>query len=44
MLQPINVSLESLNLITLAPMLVAIAGGLIILVLDLINEKLHKSL
>jgi len=44
MLQPINVSLESLNLITLAPMLIAIAGGLIILVLDLINEKLHKSL
>jgi len=44
MLQPINVSLESLNLITLAPMLVAIAGGLIILILDLINEKLHKSL
>ena len=44
MLQPINVSLESLNLITLAPMLVAIAGGLIILVLDLISEKLHKSL
>ena len=33
MLQPINVSLESLNRITLAPMLVAIAGGLIILVL-----------
>ncbi len=44
MLQPINVSLESLNLITLAPMLIAIAGALIILVLDLINEKLHKSL
>ena len=44
MLQPINVSLESLNLITLAPMLVAIAGGLIILVLDLINKNLHKSL
>jgi NADH-quinone oxidoreductase subunit N len=44
MLQPVNISLESLNLITLAPMLIAIAGGLIILVLDLINEKLHKSL
>ncbi|SFV64120.1 NADH-ubiquinone oxidoreductase chain N [hydrothermal vent metagenome] len=44
MLQPINVSLESLNLITLAPMLIAIAGGLIILILDLINGKLHKSL
>jgi len=44
MLQPINVSLESLNLITLAPMLIAIAGGLIILILDLISDKLHKSL
>ena len=44
MLQPINVSLESLNLITLAPMLIAIAGALIILIVDLINDKLHKSL
>ncbi|HFQ61847.1 MAG TPA: NADH-quinone oxidoreductase subunit NuoN [Epsilonproteobacteria bacterium] len=44
MLQPINVSLESLNLITLAPMLIAIAGGLIILLIDLFNEKLDKSL
>jgi NADH-quinone oxidoreductase subunit N len=44
MLEPINVSLESLNLITLAPMLIAIAGALIILVIDLINNKLHKSL
>ncbi len=44
MLEPIKVSLESLNLVTLAPMLIAIAGGLVILVLDLINEKLHKSL
>ncbi len=44
MLQPVNISLESLNLITLAPMLIAIAGGLIIIVLDLINKKLDKSL
>ena len=44
MLEPIKVSLESLNLVTLAPMLLAIAGGLVILVLDLINDKLHKSL
>jgi len=44
MLQPINVSLESLNLITLAPMLIVIAGALVILILDLINDKLHKSL
>ncbi len=44
MLEPINVSLASLNLITLAPMLIAIAGGLIILIIDLLNGKLHKSL
>ncbi len=44
MLEPINVSLESLNLITLAPMLIAIAGGLIILTIDLINKKLDKTL
>ena len=44
MLEPINVSLESLNLITLAPMLVAIVGGLIILIIDLLNRTLHKSL
>jgi len=44
MLEPINVSLESLNLITLAPMLIAIVGGLIILILDLLNEKLDKTL
>ena len=44
MLEPISVSLAELNLITLAPMLIAIAGGLIILILDLINDKLDKSL
>jgi len=44
MLEPINISMESLNLATLTPMLVAIGGGLIILVLDLLNSKLHKSL
>jgi len=44
MLEPINVSLESLNLITLAPMLIAIVGGLFILTIDLLNDKLHKSL
>ncbi|UFH59055.1 NADH-quinone oxidoreductase subunit NuoN [Sulfurovum mangrovi] len=44
MLEPIKVSLESLNLITLAPMLIAIAGGLIILSIDLLREGLHKSL
>jgi len=44
MLEPINVSLESLNLITLAPMLIVIAGGLFILLIDLLNGKLDKSL
>ncbi|DAB40098.1 MAG TPA: NADH-quinone oxidoreductase subunit NuoN [Sulfurovum sp. UBA12169] len=44
MLEPIKVSLESLNLITLAPMLIAIAGGLIILCIDLLKENLDKSL
>jgi len=44
MLESINVTMESLNLMTLAPMLVAVAGGLIILILDLLNDKLHKSL
>ena len=43
-METINVTMQSLNLMTLAPMLVAIGGGLIILILDLINNKLHKSL
>nr|WP_197972099.1 NADH-quinone oxidoreductase subunit NuoN [Nitrosophilus labii] len=43
-MEPIKVSLESLNLITLAPMLIAVAGGLVILCIDLIKENLHKSL
>ncbi len=44
MLEPVKISLEALNLITLAPMLIAIAGGLVILTIDLIKENLHKSL
>ncbi len=44
MLEPISVSLASLNLVTLAPMLVAVAGGLILLIIDLIKGDLHKSL
>ncbi len=44
MLEPVNVSLESLNLATLMPMLIAVAGGLIILTIDLIKENLDKSL
>ncbi len=44
MLEPIKVSLESLNLLTLAPMLIAIVGGLIILCIDLFKENLDKTL
>jgi NADH-quinone oxidoreductase subunit N len=44
MLEPVKISLEALNLITLAPMLIAIAGGLVILTIDLIKENLDKSL
>ncbi len=44
MLEPVNISLESLNLVTLMPMLIAIGGGLIILCIDLMKENLHKSL
>ncbi|BCD59570.1 NADH-quinone oxidoreductase subunit N [Nitratiruptor sp. YY08-14] len=43
-MEPIKVSLESLNLATLFPMLIAIAGGLTILIVDLVKENLHKSL
>jgi NADH-quinone oxidoreductase subunit N len=44
MFEPINVTLESLNLNTLTPMLVATMGALLILVIDLIKKDLHKSL
>ncbi len=44
MLEPISVSLESLNMATLAPMLIAICGALIILIIDLFKDGLHKSL
>ncbi|AFV96556.1 MULTISPECIES: NADH-quinone oxidoreductase subunit NuoN [unclassified Sulfuricurvum] len=44
MLEPINVSLASLNLATLAPMVVAIVGALTILVIDMIKGGLNKSL
>lgn len=44
MLEPVNISLESLNLMTLVPMLIAVTGGLLILITDLVNDKLHKSL
>src|SRR3989339_130845 len=44
MLEPINISLASLNLATLAPMLIAIVGALVILVIDMIKGGLDKTL
>lgn len=44
MLEPVNVSLASLNIMTLAPMLIAIVGALVILCIDLFKGGLHKSL
>ncbi len=44
MLEPVTVSFESLNVATLAPMLIAIAGALTILVVDMAKEGLHKSM
>ena len=44
MLEPINVSLESLNLTTLAPMLIPIVGALLIIVIDTIKGGLDKTL
>ncbi len=43
-MEPISVTLQSLNIGTLFPMLLAIAGGLAILIIDLIKEHMHKSL
>jgi NADH-quinone oxidoreductase subunit N len=42
-LQPISIDLASLNLNSLTPMLVAIVGALVILVLDLAKENLSKA-
>ncbi|MEA3331494.1 MAG: NADH-quinone oxidoreductase subunit NuoN [Campylobacterota bacterium] len=44
MLEPVNVSLESLNLMTLAPMLIPIVGALLILIVDMFKGGLDKSL
>jgi len=43
MLEPLNISLASLNITTLAPMLIAIVGALSILCIDMIKGGLHKS-
>ncbi len=44
MIEPINISLDTLNLGTLAPMVIAIIGALSILLTDLFNKDKHKSL
>jgi len=44
MLEPVKISLDALHLSTLMPMLMAVAGGLVILTIDLVKENLHKSL
>ncbi len=44
MIQPVNISMDVLNLTTLAPMLVAVVGALFILVIDLFKSNLDKSL
>ncbi|CAM3591423.1 MAG: NADH-quinone oxidoreductase subunit NuoN [Chitinophagales bacterium] len=44
MIEPINVSLESLNLGTIVPMSVAIIGALAIILTDIFNTNKHKSL
>ena len=43
-IDPKSITMEMLNLATLMPMLIAIAGGLIILTIDLIKDHIHKSL
>lgn len=43
MLESISVSVESLHIQTIAPMLVAIVGALSILIIDLIQKNLNKS-
>ena len=44
MITPIDIDVAALNLPSLAPMLVAIVGALVILCIDLVTKNLHKSL
>ncbi|MCW8895699.1 MAG: NADH-quinone oxidoreductase subunit NuoN [Sulfurimonas sp.] len=44
MLSPVNVSIESLNLMTLVPMLIPIVGALLILVVDMFKSEQDKSM
>jgi len=43
-IDPKSITMDVLNLSTLMPMLIAIAGGLVILTIDLVKENIHKSL
>ncbi len=44
MISPIDIDVAALNLPSLAPMLIAIVGALVILCVDLVTKNLHKSL
>ncbi len=44
MLEPINISMESLNLMTLSPMLIPVIGALLIIVIDILKGGLDKTL
>lgn len=44
MLEPVNISLESLNLVTLYPMLIPVIGALLILCIDMFKGGLDKTL
>ena len=44
MLEPISISLESLNIATLLPMAINIIGALVIICIDLFTKSLSKSL
>ena len=43
-MNPVDISIESLNLVTLAPMLIPIVGALFILIIDMFKGGLDKSL
>ena len=44
MLEPVNISLESLNLVTLYPMLIPVIGALLIICIDIFKGGLDKTL
>ncbi len=44
MVSPANISMESLNLITLVPMLIPIIGALLIIIVDLFKSEQDRSL